>query len=72
MSISAANPTNPDPEMTLIRLLRWLIWGDGHLHKWVPYGDLTRCYWEDGDKLPFRRQQSFQCEACGKIRIFNV
>ena len=61
----------------MIRLLRWLIWGDGHLHKWVPYGQTTRMYdgvgpSEHNDPLPVYIQQPFQCEHCGIIRIFRL
>lgn len=58
----------------MMRLLRFLIWGDAHQHKWASYGQVTCVYGEKDDKdgTPRRRQQSFQCETCGKIRIFEV
>lgn len=59
----------------MLRLLRYLIWGDAHMHKWVPYGKVTSVYHDgDDDKEgnPRRREQSFHCQTCGKIRIFEV
>jgi hypothetical protein len=58
----------------VLRLFRWLIWGDAHLHKWVPYRkEVSVWYGEaDPDTAPDFRQQSFRCEHCGKIRIFKV
>lgn len=59
----------------MIRLLRWLIWGDGHLCKWTPYGKKTAVHWEEFGKIdetPMHIQQSFQCETCGNVRIFRI
>ena len=59
----------------MLRLFRFLIWGDAHLHKWVPYGKRTNVFLEDEDEqkgTPAWRHQSFQCETCGMIRIFKI
>lgn len=58
----------------MLRLLRFLIWGDAHLCKWVPYGDVTKVYGTEASTsgTPLRREQSFQCERCGTIRLFEV
>lgn len=58
----------------MIRLLRFLIWGDAHMHKWVPFGKVTEVYEfsDPSSGIPDARKQSFQCEICGKIRYFKV
>lgn len=59
----------------MLRLFRWLIWGDAHLHKWKPYGGEIKVF-EDVEGLdrgvPAYSRQSFQCEVCGTIRMFQV
>lgn len=37
----------------MLRLIRWLIWGDGHRHKWQ---DFT-----------WGRRLFVRCEECGKV-----
>jgi hypothetical protein len=58
----------------MLRLIRFLIWGDAHLHKWAPYGKVTSGYNEgdDTEGHPRRRDQAFRCDVCGKVRIFEV
>lgn len=52
----------------MIRLLRFLLWGDGHSHHWetIAHGPIMR---DDGAKIG-----SFyecRCSTCGTIRQFN-
>ena len=59
----------------MLRLFRFLIWGDAHMHKWKPYGDVTKVFDDvEGVErgMPDHRRQSFQCEICGEVRMFKV
>lgn len=56
----------------MLRLLRFLVFGDGHLHKWEPYGEVTHIVESEQDKIPYKNVQAFKCETCGKIRQFRV
>lgn len=59
----------------MIRLLKWLIFGDGHLHKWEPYGDEVRVFVDPDDipaGVPSYHKQSFRCAICGVPRRFKV
>lgn len=57
----------------MIRLLRWLVLGDGHLHKWR-YVEKVEYYKEGRSKkdIPDRTEWIMQCETCGNIKIVKV
>lgn len=53
----------------MIRLLRWLIWGDGHLHKWELRSTVNG--W-GGNEYPSAIFKSCQCSVCGEYRSFRI
>jgi len=54
----------------MIRLLKWLFTGDGHLHKWkiIQERELTRI--KDGSRIGL--MYVLQCEVCGELKQFEV
>ncbi len=52
----------------MIRLLRFLVTGDWHLHRWRVIESAT-CT-DDFNRRWTRRY--CQCEHCGKIKVFDV
>lgn len=58
----------------MIRLLKWLIFGDGHLHKWVDKDSMARYRkhtFKDEDVLKGKIYVR-ECEHCGEIKVVNV
>lgn len=56
----------------MIRLIRFLITGDWHLHEWEPYGPNMA-----EDRLPIaggirNPNQPCRCKRCGKIKSFKL
>lgn len=49
----------------MLRLLRWLLWGDGHLHKWkiLTAADMFR----DGSRIG--TNYHMQCVVCGNLKF---
>ena len=56
----------------MLRLLRFLWTGDGHMHRWEPYGKETKYFLRDSDALPVRSYQPVRCAVCGRISSFNI
>ncbi len=54
----------------MIRLIRILIFGDWHLHKWVTIEKL-HLVWKEGDH-PHAFEYVLKCEECGKMTSFSV
>jgi hypothetical protein len=59
----------------MIRLLRFLITGSWHEHKWEimeKYNDIH--YWNADDKLPCSEIRHYiqKCAVCGKLDEFTV
>ena len=52
----------------MIRLLRFLLTGDGHMHKWEIIGQGRRT-WE-GSKIG--DYYNCRCSVCGKIKGFKT
>ena len=52
----------------MIRLLRFLVTGDWHLHKWVIIEE-AMC---QGDGGGYWNRRYCQCEHCGTIKVFDV
>jgi len=55
----------------MIRLLRWILTGDGHLHKWVKIKEVAS-FWNASDPLPMYTKHVCRCEICGEIKGFKV
>lgn len=54
----------------MLRLLRFLLTGDGHLHHWVILNtNSVRAYNGDGNK---GTMYTLQCELCGNIKRKQV
>lgn len=58
----------------MIRLFRWLIWGDGHKHNWVVIrkGDRTLLDERSMKPLPNGYYYDLQCDVCGNIKVKNT
>lgn len=52
----------------MIRLLRWLITGDGHVHKWKIIHAANLVASEDST-LPYGASYHLKCEHCGDVKI---
>jgi len=52
----------------MIRLLKWLFWGDAHLHKWkiIKQEELI-----NKQKTNQWTRYTLQCEHCGNIKFKN-
>jgi hypothetical protein len=53
----------------MIRLLRFLITGDWHLHEWVKIKEENR--WQRGSEHPYRYDHVCKCNICGKVKTFK-
>ena len=53
----------------MIRLLKWLFTGDGHIHKWkiIDTAALVRT----SDNTEAGSKHTLQCYVCGDIKIVN-
>lgn len=54
----------------MIRLFRFLITGDWHLHKWDKGEDIN--VWGDSTKYPAYRKTVCRCKECGKIKVVKI
>jgi hypothetical protein len=54
----------------MIRLFRWLVFGDGHAHKWKRVDEFRMV--ESIGKPPYGTKYVCECEMCGKITWFIV
>ena len=54
----------------MIRLLRWLIWGDAHTHKWVLF--TTTNVMTEGSTIPDAIIHEYHCSVCGKHKMVKV
>lgn len=56
----------------MLRLLRWFIWGDGHLHHWkiIRQGPRTLSD-RNGRVFPNGHYYDLQCENCGDVKSKN-
>jgi hypothetical protein len=52
----------------MIRLLRWLIWGDGHAHHWKIIRE-GKVWASETDTLAVGNYYNLQCEHCGNIKV---
>lgn len=52
----------------MIRLFRFLLTGDGHMHKWEIIGQGRRTW--DGAKIG--DYYNCRCSVCGKIKAFDT
>lgn len=50
----------------MIRLFRFIFFGDGHKHKWETI-HVVALVSVEGD-IPMRRKYYLQCEVCGNIK----
>lgn len=55
----------------MIRLFRFLITGDWHLHKWEQLRAVD-IFSSDLDERPYGRRYECVCEVCGVIRKFSM
>ena len=57
----------------MIRLLRFLIFGDGHRHTWKYYGE-TKFYGETtySEQLPEKIKHTMICTVCKKTKRVRV
>lgn len=55
----------------MIRLLKWLITGDGHLHKWKIIKVQNYTVTSDFGGRNVGIQYDQQCEHCGKMKTFR-
>lgn len=51
----------------MLRLIRWLILGDAHSHKWVI---IQKVNVTEGNKI-YSEKRYLQCEICGNIKVHN-
>jgi|AACY02.9.fsa_nt_gi hypothetical protein len=56
----------------MLRLLRFIIFGDGHVHTWEPFGQRISFYENEADTRPIRIEQTFICQKCGALRAKKV
>jgi len=54
----------------MLRLLRWLFTGDGHLHEWEQIG--TTDVRVAGQELPQSIIVTLQCKKCGNIKTTKI
>ena len=54
----------------MIRLFRWLFFGDAHMHKWKTIDE--RRMVESIGALPIGTKYVCRCEVCGKITKFKA
>jgi hypothetical protein len=55
----------------MIKLLRFLLTGDSHSHKWKIIGE-RRVIGDDSSDIPIGKKYVCQCEQCGTIKVFKT
>lgn len=57
----------------MTRLFRWLVFGDGHLHRWkiIRQGNKT-LYSSSGKGYPDGYYYDLQCGVCGNVKVKNT
>ncbi len=55
----------------MIRFMRWLIWGDGHLHKWELDREID-VYTEFNTSRPVACKRVCICNVCGATKVFKI
>lgn len=54
----------------MLRLIRFLIFGDAHIHKWETLKEID-IIGEDSS-IPIAKKYVCRCTICGKIKKFRV
>jgi len=52
----------------MIRFLRWIFWGDAHLHKWKIIKEINMINKEETSQWI---RYTLQCEHCGDLKFKN-
>ncbi len=59
----------------MLRLLRFLIFGDWHMHRWetIREVDIYDCgTYNNPNSIPIANKYECRCAICGKIKRFRV
>jgi hypothetical protein len=54
----------------MIRLIRWLIFGEAHIHKWTTIENID--VYRPGTTLPTASKYVCRCDTCGKIKVYRT
>jgi len=55
----------------MIRLIRWLIFGEAHIHKWTTIENID-VYNSSSSTLPTASKYVCRCDTCGKIKVYRT
>ena len=56
----------------MIRLFRWLFFGDAHVHKWETVDERRMVEFRGETRTPYGTKYVCRCEVCGKITKFKT
>jgi len=54
----------------MIRLIKWLFFGDAHLHKWKIIDSEKMVRVDDNTMIGIKH--TLQCEGCGDLKVFRT